>query len=91
VATGGVRTRRHDDFSRPSHAALGRPFIRKQPLGVVGLVLVLIVVLAAIFARPLARYGPAALSGPPLTGSSGTHWSGTDDLAREAPNENSGE
>jgi peptide/nickel transport system permease protein len=57
--------------------------IRKQPLGAVGLVLVLIVVLAAIFARQLARYGPEALSGPPLTGSSGTHWFGTDDLARD--------
>jgi ABC-type dipeptide/oligopeptide/nickel transport system permease subunit len=58
---------------------------------VVGLVLVLVVVVAAIFARPLARYGPEALSGPPLTGSSGTHWFGTDDLAQEAPDENSGE
>ena len=42
--------------------------IRKQPLGAVGLVLVLIVVLAAVFARQLARYGPEALSGSPLTG-----------------------
>lgn len=57
--------------------------IRKQPLGAVGLVLVLIVVLAAVFARQLARYGPEALSGMPLAGSSGTHWFGTDDLARD--------
>jgi peptide/nickel transport system permease protein len=57
--------------------------VRKQPLGAVGLVLVLIVVLAAVFARQLARYGPEALSGMPLTGSSSTHWFGTDDLARD--------
>ena len=57
--------------------------IRKQPLGAVGLVFVLIVVLAAVFARQLARYGPEALSGMPLTGSSSTHWFGTDDLARD--------
>ena len=57
--------------------------IRRQPLGAVGLVFVLIVVLAAVFARQLARYGPDALSGMPLTGSSSTHWFGTDDLARD--------
>jgi peptide/nickel transport system permease protein len=57
--------------------------IRRQPLGAVGLVFVLIVVLAAVFARQLARYGPEALSGMPLTGSSSTHWFGTDDLARD--------
>jgi peptide/nickel transport system permease protein len=57
--------------------------IRRQPLGALGLVLVLVVVLAAVFARQLARYGPEALSGMPLTGSSSTHWFGTDDLARD--------
>ena len=57
--------------------------IRKQPLGAAGLVLVLIVVLAAVFARQLSRYGPEALSGMPLTGSSRIHWFGTDDLARD--------
>lgn len=64
-------------------AARWSVLIRKQPLGAVGLVLVLIVVLAAIFARQLARYGPEALSGLPLTGSSDTHWFGTDDLSRD--------
>ncbi|HSB69757.1 MAG TPA: ABC transporter permease [Candidatus Methylomirabilis sp.] len=56
---------------------------RRQPMGAVGLVLVLMVVLAAIFAPQLAAYAPEALSGPALAAPSGAHWFGTDDLGRD--------
>lgn len=57
--------------------------VRKQPMGVVGLVLVLIVVLAAIFAPQITVHAPEALSGPALAAPSGAHWFGTDDLGRD--------
>ena len=57
--------------------------IREQPLGLIGLGLVLLVVLAAVSARQITHYGPDALSGAPLTRPSHAHWFGTDDLGRD--------
>jgi peptide/nickel transport system permease protein len=56
---------------------------REQPLGLVGLALVLLVVGAAISAGQITRYGPDALSGPPLAAPSRAHWFGTDDFGRD--------
>ena len=52
-------------------------------MGAVGLVLVLMVVLAAVFAPQITAYAPEALSGPALAAPSGAHWFGTDDLGRD--------
>jgi ABC-type dipeptide/oligopeptide/nickel transport system permease subunit len=56
---------------------------RKQPLGVVGIVLVLAVVLATVFAPRLTSFGPEDLSGPSLAAPDTTYWFGTDDLGRD--------
>jgi peptide/nickel transport system permease protein len=57
--------------------------LRKQPMGAVGLIVVLIVVLAAVFAPQITAYAPEALSGPALAAPSRAHWFGTDDLGRD--------
>src|SRR5437763_3211538 len=59
-------------------------FFRRQPVGSIGLVLVLIFGLAGIFAEWLAPYSPtsndfAAMTEPP----SWAHWLGTDQLGRD--------
>jgi peptide/nickel transport system permease protein len=59
-------------------------FVRRQPLGTVGLLLVLIFALAGLFADWLAPYNPtandfAAMTEPP----SWAHWLGTDQLGRD--------
>ena len=59
-------------------------FFRRQPVGSIGIVLVLIFGLAGIFADWLAPYNPtsndfAAMTEPP----SWAHWLGTDQLGRD--------
>ena len=59
-------------------------FFRRQPVGAIGVVLVLIFGLAGIFAESLAPYSPtsndfAAMTEPP----SWAHWLGTDQLGRD--------
>ena len=59
-------------------------FFRRQPVGAIGLVLVLIFGFAGIFAESLAPYSPtsndfAAMTEPP----SWAHWLGTDQLGRD--------
>jgi peptide/nickel transport system permease protein len=59
-------------------------FFRRQPVGAIGLVLVLIFGLAGVFAEWLAPYSPtsndfAAMTEPP----SWAHWLGTDQLGRD--------
>jgi peptide/nickel transport system permease protein len=59
-------------------------FVRRQPLGTLGLVLVLLFALAGVFADWLAPYNPtandfAAMTQPP----SSAHWLGTDQLGRD--------
>ncbi|MGF2949347.1 ABC transporter permease [Microbacterium alcoholitolerans] len=57
--------------------ALGLP-------GAISLIFVMIVVLAAICAPWLTPYGPAQINvGPPLTGPTGAHLMGTDELGRD--------
>src|ERR1051326_6515302 len=59
-------------------------FFRRQPVGAIGVVLVLIFGLAGIFADTLSPYSPtsndfAAMTEPP----SWAHWLGTDQLGRD--------
>ncbi len=59
-------------------------FFRRQPVGSIGVVLMLIVAFAGIFANVLAPYNPtandfAAMTQPP----SWAHWLGTDQLGRD--------
>ena len=74
-----------DDASAPrTFLRKAIAFARRQPLGTLGLVLVLIFALAGIFADWLAPYNPtsndfAAMTQPP----SWEHWLGTDQLGRD--------
>lgn len=60
-----------------------RRLARTKPLGVIGLVLVLVVGLASIFAGVMTQFGPTELAAVPLQKPSGTHWFGTDDFGRD--------
>src|SRR5262245_22361479 len=56
---------------------------RAQPLGVVGLVLILLVFLTSVFASQIARSGPLDIGSMPLSRPSSEHWFGTDDFGRD--------
>ena len=59
-------------------------FARNKPLGVVGLMLVLILVFMAVFAPFIAPYDPGRQSlRHSLEGSTAAHWMGTDALGRD--------
>ncbi len=58
-------------------------FSRKNPLGVVGLVILALVCLAAALAPWIAPYGPLELGDNPLTGPSAKHPAGTDQFGRD--------
>jgi peptide/nickel transport system permease protein len=79
LAAGGSALQR----PRPSFWRRAGTLARQQPLGVIGLLLVLIVIILALFAGVIARYGPEELSGIPLTGPNSTYWFGTDDFGRD--------
>src|SRR5437868_8233060 len=75
-----------DEAGRTVHGLWGVTitFLRRQPVGSIGLVLVLIFGLAGIFADWLAPYNPtsndfAAMTEPPSL----AHWLGTDQLGRD--------
>ena len=57
--------------------------LHRSPTGVTGVVLVLGVVLAGVFAGRLAPSDPFTTVGPPLEGPSMAHLMGTDDLGRD--------
>src|SRR5918912_117071 len=76
----------HDDHSLAPRGpfALVWDFLRRQPVGAIGIFLVLLFGLAGIFADALAPYNPtandfAAMTEPP----SWAHWLGTDQLGRD--------
>src|SRR5579862_6102540 len=59
-------------------------FVRRQPVGTLGIVLVLIFGLAGIFADWIAPYNPTANDFAAMTESpSWAHWLGTDQLGRD--------
>src|SRR5271167_2403753 len=75
-----------DDFGLAPRGpiAVSLDFLRRQPVGAIGMVLVLIFGLAGIFADWIAPYSPtandfAAMTEPP----SWAHWLGTDQLGRD--------
>ena len=68
------------------HSGLVDLFIRlvkEKPLGTVGGIITIILLLTGIFAPLLAPYDPSALSGPQLLPPSAHFWLGTDDLGRD--------
>jgi peptide/nickel transport system permease protein len=68
---------------RQWHGA-ARRFVRQNPLGAVGALVILVTVFAAIFAPLITPTGPT-LTAPleRLRGPSGAHWFGTDDIGRD--------
>jgi peptide/nickel transport system permease protein len=57
--------------------------VKEKPLGTVGGIITVILLLTGIFAPLLAPYSPTALSGPPLLPPSSHFLLGTDDLGRD--------
>jgi len=68
-----------------STAAISLPRIaRRNPLAAIGVVLVILFILCALFAPLLAPYDPAAIDLPNrLEPPTRAHWCGTDDLGRD--------
>ncbi len=57
--------------------------LKEKPLGTVGLVIVLILLIAGIFANFVAPYGEYELTGNNMVAPSSTYWFGTDNLGRD--------
>jgi peptide/nickel transport system permease protein len=69
--------------ARARVAAL-REFVRKQPVGAAGAAMVILMVVAAMFADVLAPYHPLATDyGRMLTAPDADHWLGTDEFGRD--------
>jgi peptide/nickel transport system permease protein len=58
-------------------------FLRKNPLGGVGAVVVILLLLAAVFAEVLATHNPVRTSSRVLVAPGGEFWLGTDNLGRD--------
>lgn len=58
-------------------------YIRSSPIGVVGAILVMVLILVAIFSPVLAPYDPTDQGSKRLLPPSKEHWMGTDDLGRD--------
>src|SRR5438132_649501 len=70
--------------ARPGAWPVLARFARKKPLGAAGGVLMLLIVLAAIFADPLQTHDPIATEAAHTLAPPGeTHWLGTDHLGRD--------
>ena len=72
--------------SSPAASGLWRPIRRllREPLGVFGLALVLLVIFGAVFAEFLTEYNPTRINPRDrFQGASADHWLGTDQLGRD--------
>src|SRR5260370_18170783 len=77
-----------DDLPEGHRSLLQRAliFCRRQPLGTFGLVLVVIMAIAGLFAEWIAPYSPTANDFSPLPEPpSRAHWLGTDQFRRALP------
>src|SRR2546425_12333890 len=75
-----------DERGRPARGVFGVPlaFLRRQPVGAIGIFLVLIFGLAGIFADWIAPYSPTSNDFASMTEPPGlAHWLGTDQLGRD--------
>lgn len=77
VAETGLSPRKRSRWTRLRHVA------RKQPLGVIGLFIVIMLVLMAIFAPVIAPYDPISIDAPSLEAPSSDHYFGTDARGRD--------
>ena len=68
--------------ARPWWATLGR-FVRKNPLGAAGALLMLTLIVMAVFADPLATHNPVRTSNRVLVAPGAEFWLGTDNLGRD--------
>ncbi|HLS19769.1 MAG TPA: ABC transporter permease, partial [Paracoccaceae bacterium] len=75
------------DFAPPRRESAALTSLRRlagDPLGLFGLVAVILIVLSAVFANWLAPYDPSRImAGPRLAPPSFEHWLGTDQLGRD--------
>jgi peptide/nickel transport system permease protein len=78
-----VITKTAEKKRRGALADLFVRMIKEKPLGTVGGVITLLLLMVAILAPLLAPYGPNDLSGPPLLGPTAHFWLGTDNLGRD--------
>jgi peptide/nickel transport system permease protein len=68
----------------PGSLIVGFRLLASSPLGLFGLVAVIVIVLSAVFAHWLAPYDPTRIMvGPRLAPPSWDHWLGTDQLGRD--------
>ncbi len=58
-------------------------FLRKQPIGALGILIILLVVLTAIFAQQVAPFDPTSQQFKRLVAPNPVNWLGTDDLGRD--------
>jgi peptide/nickel transport system permease protein len=73
----------YERWSGPSRLTkLGR-VARRQPLGVIGAVLIMALILTSILAPFVAPYDPTNTDGTNLQSPNGTYWFGTDDKGRD--------
>jgi peptide/nickel transport system permease protein len=83
-ADDAARRRYLESTGRKRFIRFWREFFRRRPLGTFGLVLMLVMILAAAFAHVIAPYDPTALSFKDLLlPPSGAHLLGTDNFGRD--------
>ena len=70
-------------YARPGRLVTALRTLRANPLGAVGASIILLMVLVAVFAPLLARYGINAYAGVPSQGPSAHNWFGTDRFGQD--------